>query len=84
MSNLKFSAKKAKAMTKNNGKFNGKRKRLTKRQVARRGATKVVITPRKYRNPVKVLENPSKIQHKDVEFITLAQGAKACPELFIV
>jgi hypothetical protein len=51
----KYSVKKAQEMvgqSQEDFPANTPRKRMSKRTVARRGATKVVITPRKYEKPI--------------------------------
>lgn len=61
------------------------RKRLTKRQVAKRTAKKVVITARPNQRPTLIGKTKqSTIQHEDVEFMTLAKGRKINPDLFLV
>ena len=60
------------------------RKRLTRRQVARKTATKVVITPRSHEKPILVKENTPKLTEDDVEFMTLSKGMKLNKDVFLV
>lgn len=75
------------------------RKRLTKRQVAKSRAKKVVITPRKHEKPILelgglegncitgdslIIKVAPRVSQEDVEFMTLTQGRKVNPDLFLV